>query len=775
MKKTLLSLLLVLLTASVVAEELTLGSYSIENPLITPTYSRGVRLGRVQLESLDVTNPLPVYPTLVTPQARYTNKYEIRILQEKEPVPLSPGEYLLTLDAADQGGTSRLDLIRFTVTGPLIELLRPPFGISPTHPFDISFRVREEGEPVQSVCTWSNIGYGQNERPVDSTTGVEHTITGLNYNGFLYLRCSRETGTDVLRTVRVGWDASPPTVRVTPHPSLVRDPRYKYTILVVETDDETVCQIDGQPLAGEDPAEPADYSKRHEHRVSYNDITDERERGFSYDISCVNTAGQYGSATAEVTVSLGLSSWIDVLSPPAFTNASTFTMTVRPTFAADTCTANGKSMTQNGEVFERGFSGVRNGANTYNISCVGAQEASREYTVTVDTTLPVMDSLTIPSRACTGPVQFTYNATDNDRVASYTWTVFNSSNAVFDQAERVLSTTGETTVESGEYRVSVFATDRAGHDSRPLVSSFTVLQDDAPQCATRGCTKDADCPSGRSCVENTCASSCATDTDCAAGTICKAKACLPGCRSTSDCPATQQCVSNTCVVQGCTSNTDCSSGATCSNGVCIATIVTNRTGPTCTSDFDCPYPDVCSDGVCASQGGSGGTQEDTGTPPSPPIKNRGEEGCSSDVECSVTEECRAGVCIPRDERPVPIPSGGPGGPEGGAQTPWLAVILIILGILTMGGSGYYLYEQHQEKHRPGPPVQPVQPVFQALSPQQIRVRKAQRERVEQQQAARQRAEEQARKRRQEREQERHKLFEKFKEGDVFEKRKTLRK
>jgi len=106
-------------------------------------------------------------------------------------------------------------------------------------------------------------------------------------------------------------------------------------------------------------------------------------------------------------------------------------------------------------------------------------------------------------------------------------------------------------------------------------------------------------------------------------------------------------------------------------------------------------------------------------------------------ECGADENCVDGVCEPTSSQ---------------GKTSLLAIILIVLGLLTMGGSGYWLYTLHafraserREETMPGPAYRP-QPS--ELTPEQrialTRQRQAQLEALRQrQQAAQQHAAEKA--------------------------------
>jgi|GEM_PF-2277618 len=249
------------------------------------------------------------------------------------------------------------------------------------------------------------------------------------------------------------------------------------------------------------------------------------------------------------------------------------------------------------------------------------------------------------------------------------------------------------------------------------------------QCTTTcttgsGCSLDADCVSGFCNATGACeATSCTdavkngreTDVDCG-GPACPACLENASCEASGDCDLGYYCDNGTCVAEPapseCSTDSECAFDEACVNKVCIPTL-----GSACTIDTNCSAGEFCGpDGTCTV--GSG-------------------QNCTKDANCPGDEFCDSGVCV------------SPGGNNPGVQNPaagpsLLGLILIILGVVLMGGSGYWLYALHEEEGQASAPVRTAmrsQP--EGLSPQQrlalAHQRQQQAAALKQRQAAEQRA------------------------------------
>jgi len=764
LKKTTSILLALLLFPLANAVLLDLGSYSIEHPLITATYFTAVEMESARLISLDPDNPESEYGLSQDPIEGYVDRYQFTTELDGEQHPLYPGKYELTLRATDRNGDTTLDIATFEITGTSIELIEPPHGISEDRPYDLIFLTLEDHKPKNMTCDYSLGSFDVGMQPVPHTGNETHIIFDLNFRGHVYLICEEASGRKTARRFLVGWDDSEPEINAVATPELVRDTRDKSTYIVITTDDNTVCTLDEEPFAGADPDDSSSYDTRHAAKHYYNEITDDHEHTYNHIIECVNEAGLDATFILPVTVHLALEPFIDVLHPPQFTNESSFTMRVLPTFYAEACAVNGKQMTKDTTYFTAGFSSVTDGAHDFKIFCTGSDDVERNYTVTVDTTPPVMESLDIIGIPCENLVEFSYSTTNKNDTLSYTWTIFDEDDEEVED-DTTTRTTDSTALLDGDYTLTVYADDRAGNIGRPLTLEFTVLDRDDPLCDEDACIDDDDCNADEACFDNYCEDvpECEEDDECAEDETCYRGVCedlgiepRDPCTSDADCATGELCSNYLCIDPGtdnvCTFNSDCPTGKICVQNVCETSTIT------CIFDSDCGTDKVCVAGQCSAKSVG-----------DPPTKGNPTLGCASDIECNLGEECRAGLCVPERDGSTrtPIDTQKPKG------FPWLAVILIILGVLVMGGSGFFLYEQHLEKGMPRSKPGSVGPPPSMGPGPDPAAQKAKQRMMREQAALAQQRQEKAKTQRKSRTEERHKTFEKFekkgKEDDVFDK------
>lgn len=131
------------------------------------------------------------------------------------------------------------------------------------------------------------------------------------------------------------------------------------------------------------------------------------------------------------------------------------------------------------------------------------------------------------------------------------------------------------------------------------------------------CTRDADCPTGTTCQNETCQPvDCDDDSDCPPGSECEFNGAV-----TSGAPSGQ------CVPIDCESDEDCPDRSVCDeNGMCRPEY--------CDDNEDCPGDDVCAgDGICSSTC-------DADAQCSPEVCVDG-----SCVECRDESQCPGGICV----------------------------------------------------------------------------------------------------------------------------------
>jgi hypothetical protein len=215
-----------------------------------------------------------------------------------------------------------------------------------------------------------------------------------------------------------------------------------------------------------------------------------------------------------------------------------------------------------------------------------------------------------------------------------------------------------------------------------------------------GCDADMDCTAGQRCVSGTCVvphcenrvrdvdetgidcggsctacRTCTSDVTCARLESCTDGVCVRTntCLEELDCSEREDCIEGACVNNGkCLTDQHCTSGMVCDAGDCIEPISCDDMNP-------CDEGKTCSNGVCLSIPPEGGTPDT--------CNNGAFDIGETDVDCGGDcLPCFAG--LPSDPEPV-IP--------GTPKSHLLSILLIAVGVVLMGGSGYYLYEQHESK------------------------------------------------------------------------------
>lgn len=743
----LFSLLLVPSSFSAVFE---IGDYSIENPQITLTYTKEVRLDLENslLRNLDSGEE---YDLIISgdPSA-YARTFSIRTESA-----LTAGNHVLVLASIDKiSGISSVDTATFRIIGMQILLSDPPFGFGQEFPFSLTLEtVKQDGSPAQATCEYSAIGWDSPMTSITSSLSSMHAIPEISHNGYLYVACEESTGRMTLKRFIVGVDSTPPSIEVVATPQRVLDPRTKTTVLTIETDDNATCTIDGEPIDG-DPSDISSYREIREHQIFYNDIFDTDPHVFEYELSCTNLAGLSKEASVVVEVNFGGSADINVLAPPPITTNSTFALVVQPTFDASTCSVGTSPMVKTGDRFSLQYTSLPDGKYNFTIFCNGVREATRTYVVRVDKTMPTMQSLNATDTSCDDRyVESSFFATDanGSGVVAYGFrlrqgTTMIREGSVTQPGVKVrlpLNTAGILTWE-------VWPTDGAGNNgsARTLDAACTISDDTIPGGGS-GTTPTSRCgnnlvEAGESCDGTSlagltcsrlgfsggslsCSSSCSlVTTACTGGgvvpPICGDGAVSPGehCDGTllspSVCTAfgftsgaircTSACKfdTNLCTRTGtnatpppsdrCTSDLQCENGRRCDilSGACI-----ERSAPACTSTAECEIGETCDlfSGLCIADTSTG-------------------LRCSTSFECNIGQDCVSGSCQDAIEKggsnnPVIVPTE-----TGSAGFNWLAWLLIVLGVLLMGGAGYFLWIQNDAKKHPrstsslpvGPRTQP---------------------------------------------------------------------
>lgn len=478
-------------------------TYSVRNPKISVNYTDPVFIVEKSLIALDIDNPTPEYPLCQLPaqegQQSFTKTYTLytkqdadsRTCQGGESAVLIPGRYQLTLEAVDPQGKptmpNSIDILEFIIDGIDIMLSTPASGVANLRPFNIYFVTSEN-----AVCR-----YSFTSKPFEQMTATtegaaysqNHNIPSVDYIGDLYIICEEQSGRQTPAKFDIGWDLTAPVITVNASPARLIDPRYKYVSITATTDENTTCWIDGELFPRDDPRFPVEdparyslYTKKHDLVRYYNEITDNQEHNFTYDIKCRNLAGRESTKQLNVTVDFGEFVFIDVLSPLPVIRESSFELRVRPTFPADTCKVNGAAMEVDGDdtsVFTTFLSGIE-GRNRLFLNCSGAKNATREYNMTIDTTPPDTPTLNASDAVCANVISARFNATDPGGVGatgilSYTYAVSDARGVIVSDTQ--LSQQVSVMLSRAilpPLRWEVYATDYAGNNGTSAIQEIAA-------------------------------------------------------------------------------------------------------------------------------------------------------------------------------------------------------------------------------------------------------------------------------------------------------------
>ncbi len=202
------------------------------------------------------------------------------------------------------------------------------------------------------------------------------------------------------------------------------------------------------------------------------------------------------------------------------------------------------------------------------------------------------------------------------------------------------------------------------------------------------CTKPEDCAEPYTCNNEVCSlpmcgdgSKDGTETNLDCGGSCPV--CIT-CKDKTECPVLQTCSSEgVCISPVCTTDIECDANHVCSaEGKCIPVFV-------CTTKEDCPSG-ICTEGTCVPE--EGGCTRDTDCTGEQICKNKICINPTPKPECTKDEDCttEGEICSPQ-KTCIAAPTA--------PKRNLVSYILLIVGLLIMGGAGYFLYQQDVEKKR----------------------------------------------------------------------------
>jgi hypothetical protein len=447
-----------------------------------------------------------------------------------------------------------------------------------------------------------------------------------------------------------------------------------------------------------------------------------------------------------VRIDLGAQFSIARVSPPEQTAEQFITLAVRPNLASS-CTWQG-SPNETAQAFTTFVNDTHSVAlgllaeRTYQylVECTGAvSRASTVIGFIVNRQPPGIEGLSGPAMACSGTsVTYTFNVTGLDQYPIVSYSLGTGTQLALGNTTSHSFTISLAGVGTGTYTVGAAPYGGTGLAGQRVTTNLQVLANDSQACAAAaGRCGDGAIGVGEACDGTNlagltcgalgfsggtlrCSSGCALDTSLCSGGGPAPPAGTCGDRAISrneSCDSTNlsglacsdfgfeggalACTSCRLNTSSCTAS---ASGSACSNGVRDSGEEGIDCGGVCSGacirclfDTECPSTMSCESGICVKLPTITPTpappENPNGNEPAPPLGGPSKE-CASDFQCAVDEECSDdGVCVPLSSTTPTDPQDPAIVTPEDAGTDWLALVFIILGLVVMGGSGYYLYEQ----------------------------------------------------------------------------------
>jgi hypothetical protein len=528
--KLLCGLLIVVMLASNVFADVTLdlGEYSVKNPKISATYSKPVHLDTKTLKSADGTkvyslcqDPKSEATTYVTDYELYTKTGATDGLctttgtnQE-----LTPGDYVLILQASDQAGLGTADIRQFHVQGLEIKILSPASGVSPNDIVHVEFITTKSGptlagaqiqtQQVASVCKYGTQPgtYATLPGVESSTARMQHSID-IAYKGDLYIACKEgpDAGQEAQLKLRIDSDKTKPVITTAVTPTVVASLENGKGIarVHIDTDDRSFCNVTSAGGAAyssefENESDYNTYVKSHEDiELSYDPLViGATAQTFSYSVRCKNLAGLTNTSTFSVQVNFADEVLLTVLEPQPLIRTRNFNLVVKPTFfpdpahiPLDECFVNDdgtkrtdRKMVKTPDTLFTASFVLNDGLQQFHVSCYGRKNANISYNVTIDSTAPTLPDLEASEFMCNGSISATFPSEDANGVVRYAYSVRDERGSLASGttgAESITLTPSRALV--GVVRWSVNATDIAGNVGETATAAVTIRRGSDESC-----------------------------------------------------------------------------------------------------------------------------------------------------------------------------------------------------------------------------------------------------------------------------------------------------
>lgn len=537
---------------------------------------------------------------------------------------------------------------------PFITLVKPSLGFALSSPYDVEIATLRESEcryALQSGIAWDS------RAPFDTSDNVKHEETFSFLEQEIHVMCREDDGEDHFKKFTFGVDATSPRMAASAIPNPVVDYAQRVVVLEVTTDDRSYCTYNGARF-GEDDVEtdPEAYRTSHVTTLDFRHIDDPSPIDEEYSLECTNLARLKNRSTYTVQVYLGMPFDVEMISPSLFTAASDILFSVEPTkpSSCEWKVAQGNASYRNftevqGSVHSTSLGSLPEGTHQYRVRCMSSTELTEKLlSFTVDRSVPEISALSGKDAFCIGSTAMIhYNVTGVDQQLTLAIKLNGPAGVEMERNTTAAVITFPTEgMSAGRYELEATPRNRAGTTGTTRLIGLDIKDRTDPACTA----EPGHCANGIKDADE-------VQVDC--GGTCDA---CTACIDDLECPGTKVCEGGFCVppeVLSCTSDAGCAAGEQCINGLCMEDL-------SCTSTAQCPdFSYDCVEGACVKL------------------------ECTRDSECSGFDEtCVNGACVPDGDPP-------PADDEG---TDWLALAFIILGIVLMGGSGYFLYYQNEQKH-----------------------------------------------------------------------------
>ncbi len=410
---------------------------------------------------------------------------------------LPNGFYYFVVTAQDRIGNPKefRQNVLVQVNETKIYFISPFHGISQMNPFDLTL-----GTTRTANCRWSydNVNYSAMSASSFSQTGdTVHKIVGYTSplpsesTITMYVKCLDELGIIVKQELVVGYDSTPPSISssVSQNPVKTYPPQ---TTITINSNDESICFINGLPFTGQDRNTASTYSFSPKNTIEYPATTASNGQ-YTYNVYCENLAGAPVSLIPSLTITVALQevlSIVSVNSPAAFIrNPLTYSIVTNKeancsaTLDGANKTTLSRDATKTMHSFVQGQ--VSQGQHIVKFLCIGGTESAESIVpFVVDDTPP--SQIAVNASACSpSQLSLSFSAVDNQSgIYGFNYSV-SGGNVSLNWTFIVGTSTqrsGLSLVQGSTYSIQATATNKAGGISPVSTSTFIFSPNTTVAC-----------------------------------------------------------------------------------------------------------------------------------------------------------------------------------------------------------------------------------------------------------------------------------------------------